>query len=259
MTDRETFKRAFDLLGEERAAYDEDCAALNVELDEAHRAAFRAAFPKSKLDLVGDGWRAKVCGKLGPEAVEAIRLPLQARYDERSRQHDARKKTIEAVLDKAARGIPLASPATGGERVKIEEAWGLTYSTQGFGAGAYAKARAELAEIEAHACGLTRTEIDVKSYPPNPHPSYTTVNRAPDYLVFAWVSDPLDVEIMRRKPGEGLRALVAACWRKQVNPRVYMPFLPHGFEEKQGLDYQGRDLPWYTERQKAKAAEGAPS
>jgi hypothetical protein len=30
--------------------------------------------------------------------------------------------------------------------------------------------------------------------------------------------------------------------KKGVNPRVYMPFLPHGIEQQLGLDYFGNDL-----------------
>lgn len=33
--------------------------------------------------------------------------------------------------------------------------------------------------------------------------------------------------------------VVRLCWKREVNPRVMYPFLPHGFEERHGLDYFG--------------------
>jgi len=42
-----------------------------------------------------------------------------------------------------------------------------------------------------------------------------------------------------RRPGPTLREQVRLCWKRGVNPRVYSPFLPHGYEQSVGLDYFG--------------------
>ena len=57
----------------------------------------------------------------------------------------------------------------------------------------------------------------------------------------AWVEGELDVEVLRRV-GVSFREFVRLCWKLGSNPRVYLPTLPHGFEEQQGLDYFGNDL-----------------
>lgn len=61
-----------------------------------------------------------------------------------------------------------------------------------------------------------------------------------DYEVWVGV-DEVGLEVARRLPGETLREWVKACWAAGVNPRVYDPFLDPDFEERAGLDYQGRD------------------
>jgi hypothetical protein len=51
-----------------------------------------------------------------------------------------------------------------------------------------------------------------------------------------------DLAILDSKPEPGLRDIVQFCWRSGANPRVYFPFLPHGFEEENGLDFFGNDV-----------------
>lgn len=45
--------------------------------------------------------------------------------------------------------------------------------------------------------------------------------------------------ILKKKPGPSLAEWLRRCWKRGVNPRVYSPFLPHGLEEKLGIDFQG--------------------
>ena len=58
-------------------------------------------------------------------------------------------------------------------------------------------------------------------------------------------------EILTRKPERPLREYVRDCWRRGVNPRVYLPFLPYGYEAEVGIDEFGHDL-------HAKVATGEP-
>ena len=53
---------------------------------------------------------------------------------------------------------------------------------------------------------------------------------------------PIGWEILKRKPAVPLRETVRLCWKRGVNPRVSMPFLPHGYEESVGLDYFGGEV-----------------
>ncbi len=55
--------------------------------------------------------------------------------------------------------------------------------------------------------------------------------------------DLVGVEMLRYHPkSQSLRDWVKGCWRRGVNPRVYSPYLPHEFEQQNGLDYFGNDL-----------------
>ncbi len=49
----------------------------------------------------------------------------------------------------------------------------------------------------------------------------------------------VDKEILRYAPAPSLVEQVRLSWARGCNPRVFNPFLPHGFEEKHGITYQG--------------------
>ncbi len=55
---------------------------------------------------------------------------------------------------------------------------------------------------------------------------------------------PEDLPILKHKDlSVPLVDWVQACWKRGVNPRVYDPFLPHGFEQRHGLDFHGNRKP----------------
>ncbi|HZC30139.1 MAG TPA: hypothetical protein VE261_01385 [Gaiellaceae bacterium] len=64
-----------------------------------------------------------------------------------------------------------------------------------------------------------------------------------EWEVFIGVKAELDVRILKWRAtspeGRGLVEYVAECWRLGANPRVLIPFLPHGFEEKHGIGWDG--------------------
>jgi hypothetical protein len=60
------------------------------------------------------------------------------------------------------------------------------------------------------------------------------------YIVEVAVTEPLDIEILKyRNDPQTLREWVKDSWRKGINPRVLMPFLPYGYEEEMNLNYFG--------------------
>lgn len=61
------------------------------------------------------------------------------------------------------------------------------------------------------------------------------------YECRAFVAEELDLEVLKRLHLP-VREQVRLCWSMALNPRVYWPMLPHGFEEREGIDFQGRDL-----------------
>ncbi len=64
------------------------------------------------------------------------------------------------------------------------------------------------------------------------------------YDLWVGVEEQLDLEILKRQPvGWTLREWVKQCWSRGLNPRVYQPFLPWGYEESVGMDQFGRERP----------------
>jgi hypothetical protein len=85
----------------------------------------------------------------------------------------------------------------------------------------YERADIELQREQAEELGL-RTEVE-------------------NNYIYAFVADPVDVEIIKMNPLPR-KEWVRRCWKKGVNPRVFNPYLPHGFEEANGLDYFGNEV-----------------
>lgn len=118
------------------------------------------------------------------------------------------------------------------------------YATQGFGATRYAAGTAQLHAFGCKPLGVDAViwresrRIDYGGQPSCFHGEYS----ATTFVVAVRVDDPVDVEIMKRRPSLTMREQVKWCWANGVNPRVYYPMLPHGYEERVGIDYQGRDV-----------------
>jgi hypothetical protein len=115
------------------------------------------------------------------------------------------------------------------------------YSTQP-ACVAYAAGNARVREIELLSAGVPiRREEEHGVYKGSEHWPTFSERRWYKCAVQAQVAEDLDVEILRRRTVP-LREWVRLCWANGINPRVMSPFLPFGYEEKVGIDYQGRDL-----------------
>jgi len=160
---------------------------------------------------------------------------LQFRYavlqDDKEQFQKARGRLVERGV------VPLA----GDKRVEFAAVYDSTYRSQGYGARHYAQGSAKLKALEATCHGIkheiteeTRTFEAIVSYG-----GRTERTTSSTFRVFVFVQDEFDVEILKDCPKLDLRSAVKACWGAGVNPRVYNPFLPHGYEESVGLDYFG--------------------
>jgi hypothetical protein len=173
------------------------------------------------------------------EFIAEIRAPFQTEADRVMNEHSARTKQIEAGLSELA---PYAEVRPG-ELRKFAWIYGNSYSTQGFGAQRYAQ---NAAELQADRCRHYGIEVEVRAVGERPKcsggPYWSGACWSPDYEVHAAVESDVDVEILRRRPGPTLRESVRLCWKRGVNPRVFNPFLPHGYEERVGLDFFGNEV-----------------
>lgn len=136
----------------------------------------------------------------------------------------------DAALDVALEAAAKAESLPVVEAKQPAAAWFVhesAYHTQGYGAAKYARAAAQEHADKATHYGLAAEVVQE----PN---AYGTKGFAVHVNTTA-----LGVEMVNRLPAVPLREWLAACWKRGTNPRVFNPFLPHGLEEKLGVDYFG--------------------
>lgn len=150
-----------------------------------------------------------------------------------------RRAELEAELSSLA---PLVKIEHADEPRYVKSVHVTGYHSTG-NAATYARGEAQRAALRMASTGA-RVEAAVDD----------ASDRYPTWTIRAWVAEELDVEVVRRLRLTA-REEVRLCWKLGVNPRVYNPFLPHGFEEREGLDYFGNDL--RAEREAAGAASTA--
>ena len=242
MTAREWFEYGLGLLEEQR-----ETSPLRNAKEHPTTVEFHAALIAAAEELRGPAKSKRrkpltferAFKALSEERIAEIRAPFQAEANRVMDQHSARTKQIEAGLNELA---PYAEVRPGEPRA-FTRIYGSSYSTQGFGAQRYAQ---NSAELQADRCRHYGIEVEVRAVGERPKcsggPYWSGACWSPDYEVHAAVESDVDVEILRRRPGPTLRESVRLCWKRGVNPRVFNPFLPHGYEERVGLDFFGNEV-----------------
>ena len=182
---------------------------------------YRKLYPRRKFDM-------RKSQKQNTEVHGDLYSKWKACTDKWFEIKKAMREKADERLDDLANSIEIPLEC----HVTDREDWTLfhhtssyLYSSQGWGAEKYAKASAQQSVDHCEDFGfLAEIREDRREH-------------STDYDVYVAL-DSLGVEILKRK-SMSLREWVRRCWAKGVNPRVYNPFLPHGFEEKAGLDYFG--------------------
>lgn len=173
--------------------------------------------------------------ELDTPGLEAEQNQWQARADALFARYQSAKDRWTNELKQAAEGLEVRPGDTWN---KADERHSSSYRSQGYGAETYAKGSAESAADFYRALGL---EVEIRSQ----YRKYEGARQWPfgSTTYEVWVkADPQTIEICEYKPAISLREQVRLCWARGVQPRVFMPNLPVGFEEKNGLDYFGNDL-----------------
>lgn len=198
-----------------RAERDDAQARYDREI----QAEYRRLHPKRKYI------RSKAVSTLG-SWVDAHLGMWQPRVKEIAARHDAETNAMEDRLWACAADCPV--PVATDRMTVVAHAWTASYHTQGLGAASYARAAVESKADVARLAGLN-VEI---------HYRKDTLGS-----VEAWANTTeLGARLLHYKPGPSLREQVRLCWERHVNPRVYHPFLPAGYEEAEGIDCFGHDL-----------------
>lgn len=185
--------------------------------------AYREAFPKRKKRTSFADVSSTADGR---ELIERERLPFDEAAKKMLDEHDVARK---AERDELIRLAELHEVVPCEDRYTIaHRASTYSYSTQ-TAPGTYARGQAE-----RHADAFRALDIPVEVVW-TPTGSY---RGSGDYVVWAACDEDACVAVEMR-PFDLVEA-VAASWRRGCNPRVAWPFLPHDFEAKHGIDYQGR-------------------
>lgn len=202
--------------------------AFQAEVNAALLAEFKRRHPKRKTP---GSWPSG----LDVEVAQEIGKPIRDAWTPRAEEWSAELKRLEELRNELAAAL---TPQPGAARLLFDTIYESTYSTQGWGAGTYAKNAAESRADIARFHGLTVEVVPVSRTLETGTRSYTVRH----VEVYVHVQDETDLTILRHAPGLSLREQVRLCWKRGANPRVFNPYLPHGYEESVGIDYQGRDL-----------------
>lgn len=198
--------------------------SLNEGFKEERESLYKAQYPRRKYDgnkAAAEPWFDEVYEK------------WKSKADILADKYNDFKQKAEAHLQELAKST--AVPTTD-EMVEIARASGGSYHTQGYSANKYAMGSAQSDADKAEYHGL-RAEVRTieKEKADNWGISYET------YGVFANTNEQ-GLALLDFKESPPLREQVRLSWKRGVNPRVYNPFLPHGYEEEEGIDYFGNDL-----------------
>jgi hypothetical protein len=191
---------------------------LDTEYSEVVIAEARKLHPKRKCP---DAKKARLW--LGEERFAEIFNVFKKRADDLTASVTQRTAEIDKELAALAADLTVEP----GEWHELTTTWDSTFRTQGFSADKYAEGSAQLSADTARHHGVA---VEVRR----------TTDPA-GYTVMVQVREALDVEILKLKSPPSLRESVRLCWKRGVNPRVFNPFLPPGYEETAGLDYFGNN------------------
>lgn len=210
----------------ERTRLADASVALTTEADEGYRAALDAY--ASLIKLRGK----KRAERLEEWEVAIIRDQFMRQYAPRYEQLQSEKRWVKHEVTRLAEQL---RPESGEQWLELTRTY--PHHTQGFGADRYGEGDAQVYASEREGLGV---EVRVRKVTEG-EPRRDRWGSDASYrywIVEALVRDEVDVEILRAHNAD-MAMWLAACWKRGVNPRVLLPGLPHGLEEKLGVDYFG--------------------
>lgn len=215
---REEFARLLEVV--KRPAADEAfTAVVQAELDEACRQAWVKRFPDKRPPKD----RHKLAADLGEDRTplfDAAQAKVKAHYAERS----AQVKAAEERMRELAPNIVLTTRYDAVTNYVADAICARSFPNQ------------TQCEHYSEVSAKLRCEGYAKHAPSHVH-------REGDYFrIYVAVGSMLEVEVVKRLSGLTMREWLKRCLQLGANPRVYQPFLPHGTEEKLGMDHFGNDV-----------------
>ncbi len=227
--------------------YDELLAeqtTLKAELDahcatrEATQQAISAAIIAAAKQATGKAVRslARATSVLGalPGGVSGVTAPIVEPWV-------ATESRLHAALDANKKARREAAREASFSPVEARREWKLfatvstsSYRSQGYGCAKYTR---EAAQDYVHHAARHGVRGEVRDVALAQRTDLTDLSHCDVYVL---VAGDRDVALLHDKPDDvPLREWVRLCWKRGVNPRVYNPYLPHGYEEQNGLDFFG--------------------
>ena len=202
-----------------------------AEAEAAVLAAAKAAGVKGKART---DWRMVIdrC----PEAAAvwaAAKAAASAMADAQIAAERAREGELTTAADALPVGAVPRSPRLRPPEHASVSSW--SYRSQGLGSMKYAQAAAESLADNARAAGIP---VEVHLLESRYVPGFGCGTTEGTYIVLA-DCDPIGWQIAQRRTPPPLREVVRMAWKRGINPRGNMPFLPHGYEESVGLNFFG--------------------
>lgn len=204
------------------------------ELGEALQAAIKATGSGKKIKFKSpEGYDPhrwdlpKAHEHLGKKVYNEISAPFKDRSNEMYKATQDRIESLKRRLDKLALLVPVRSCRRDKLGYSVDSFSALTYRSQPAAVN-YARRRAEI-----------KLDYLVEAVP---EAEFFINHIGETFEVRAHVEDQLDADVLCRLLGPPLPEFVRKCWSLGVNPRVYMPLLPHGYEEEHGFDQFGKSL-----------------
>ncbi len=198
------------------------------------------------LEQQGREWATAWCARKGNKNREPTEADFDfeacAIRDELDSIRAEMGRNTTALVEAIAESIPQA-----GSNPTVWEYYHPTLWQSTCQGSKYAQAAAQMDADRAILMGIPAVVVQINQWSPDMSDYYTTFRKG-DMATPCWacvvdVEDPVvDLELLKHSPAPSLVEQVRLCWARGVNPRVYNPFLPHGFEEKHGISYTGKFL-----------------
>jgi hypothetical protein len=227
----QTFASLFSHLVHVEAFWQTEFDALERLYQESLRAAYKASYPNRRLTTPIQ--QRKI---VQIPNYENIVCNWQTRADCMLAFRKAEITHIEADLTALAMAEDL--PMTD-DLICLDSCDGSSYHTQGFGANKYARNSVQFVADKAIFYGLLAEVREIDSH--NVQSWSSGMMTYIRYGVFINTTE-IGFKQLSYRHDIPMREWVKSCWKNGVNPRVYNPWLPHGYEESVGLDYFGGEI-----------------
>ena len=223
-----TYSGVFLLLQSTIQAEHKAQSAWQRRVDTLTAQAARRAHPRRKAAQLDPAQPWKIRNSF-PELYQSTFARLLPDYQAQQARREARLVALRAARDAMAE---TALPEITATETVAHRGCSGDYWSQGFAATKYAEAAARRVMDSLESLGIPcRLESSDSGE------RYDHGIRNFHFTVLA-NTDEAGVDLAKRKPID-LVERVRLFWKRGVNPRVDMPFLPYGFEESNGLDYFG--------------------